>query len=675
MKLRHYIAYAAALAAISCGSEVHKTGQVIPLPQEVTVEKGSVDLTRVCVKYDVPDEMASSLEQSLRLTTLAERIDPAARVTATARIDEAVEAPEGYRLEITREGVRIAASTETGLFYGFQTLAQLIDSDPTVAAQTIADAPRFPYRGSHIDVSRNFFGMDFMKKHLRMMSALKLNRLHWHLTDGAGWRIEIDRYPRLTQFAAWRPQQTWQEWRDGGCRYCEQSPEAHGGYFSKEEVCEIVAYARQLHITVIPEIEFPGHSEEVTAAYPELSCSGKPYTSGDVCIGNEKTFEFYQNVLLEVMELFPSEYIHIGGDEAGKEAWRKCPKCQARMRREGLKDVDELQSYGIKRMERFLNAHGRRMLGWDEILDGGLAPDATVMSWRGEEGGRKAAAAGHHVVMTPGSHCYFDAYQADPTTEPQAFSGYLPLEKVYSYDPAPADMEGREWVLGVQANLWSEFIPTPSQAEYMLYPRLYALAEVAWTDPAKKDYNEFFGRAVAFNNRAAARGYNVFDPETKGGERPQSLAPVDHIAVGCPVTYGGKGWSEQYAAGGDAALTDGLRGSWSYATRWQGFLNCDLVATVDLGKVTPVSSVHADFLQWDSAWIWLPAHVEIALSTDGKEFRTVAAPGHDYPLHAARPEYHTFAWEGSDEARYVRLTARPAEYNGGWLFTDEIIVR
>ncbi len=455
MKIRHYIAYAAALAAISCGSGVHKTGQVIPLPQEVTAGKGSVDLTRLCVKYDVPEEMASSLDRSLRLTTLAERIDPEARATATARIDETIEAPEGYRIEVSREGVRIAASTETGLFYGFQTLAQLIDSDPTVAAQTIADAPRFPYRGSHIDVSRNFFGKDFMKKHLRMMAALKLNRLHWHLTDGAGWRIEIDRYPRLTEFAAWRPQQTWQEWREGGCRYCECSPEAHGGYFSKEEVREIVAYARQLHITVIPEIEFPGHSEEVTAAYPELSCSGKPYTGGDVCIGNEKTFEFYQNVLLEVMELFPSEYIHIGGDEAGKEAWRKCPKCQARMRREGLKDVDELQSYGIRRMERFLNAHGRRMLGWDEILDGGLAPGATVMSWRGEEGGRKAAAAGHHVVMTPGSHCYFDGYQADPTTEPQAFSGYLPLEKVYSYDPAPADMEGREWVLGVQANLWS----------------------------------------------------------------------------------------------------------------------------------------------------------------------------------------------------------------------------
>ncbi len=674
MKTLHYIAFVIALAATSCGSRVHKTGQVIPLPAEVTAEQGSIDLTQLRVAYDLPEPVASSLEKSLALTTLAERIDPAAPAVVTVSLDERIENPEGYRLEVSRKEVRIAAATETGLFYGFQTLAQLIDSDATVAAQKIVDAPRFAYRGSHIDVSRNFFGVDFMKKHLRMMAALKLNRLHWHLTDGAGWRIEIGRYPRLTEFAAWRPQQTWQEWREGGCRYCEMSPEAHGGYFSKADVREIVDYARQLHITVIPEIEFPGHSDEVTAAYPELSCTGRPYTCGDVCIGNEKTFEFYENVLLEVMELFPSEYIHIGGDEAGKEAWHKCPKCQARMRREGLKSIDELQSYGIKRMERFLNAHGRRMLGWDEILEGGLAPDATVMSWRGEEGGRKAAAAGHQVVMTPGSHCYFDGYQADPTTEPQAFSGYLTLEKVYSYDPAPAEMEGREWVLGVQANLWSEFIPTSSQAEYMLYPRLYALAEVAWTDPAKKNYDEFYPRAIAFNTRAAARGYNVFDPETKGGERPQSIAPVEHLAVGCPVTYGGTGWSEQYAAGGDGALTDGLCGSWSYSTRWQGFLNCDAIATVDLGKATPIRSVQADFLQWDSAWIWLPATVEIALSADGETFRTVATIGHDYPLHAVRPEYHTFAWEGTEEARYVRLTARAADYRG-WLFTDEIIVR
>ena len=344
-------------------------------------------------------------------------IDPAAR---------GIVSEEAYRLEIAPRGIAVSARTAAGAFYAVQTLLQLMDDGRAeeIACRTIEDAPRFAYRGFMIDVSRHFRSVEFVKRQIDAMALFKLNRLHMHLTDGAGWRIEIDRYPRLTEFAAWRPYEDWQSWWEGDRSYCEaDDPRARGGFYTKEEIREIVEYARLRHIEVIPEIEMPGHSEEVTAAYPELGCHGEPYRDGDLCPGNERTFEFLENVLLEVMELFPSEYIHIGGDEAGKSAWRDCAKCRERMRSEGLKDVDELQSYLIHRIERFLNAHGRRLLGWDEILDGGLAPGATVMSWRGTEGGLKAIRAGQQAVFVPGEFCYLDYTQDAPFTQPLSIGG------------------------------------------------------------------------------------------------------------------------------------------------------------------------------------------------------------------------------------------------------------
>ena len=514
-----------------------------------------------------------------------------------------------------------------------------------------------------------------------MMVVHKLNTLHWHLTEDQGWRIEIKRYPKLTEFGSKR-KGTMIEKQWGSC---DNVP--YGGYYTQDEIREVVAYAAARGITVVPEIDLPGHMLAALACYPELGCTGGPYeaeTGGGVledvlCPGKEKTFEFLENVLTEVMELFPSEYIHIGGDECPKTRWEKCPACQARIKALGLKDDDRhsaehyLQSYVTARIEKFLNEHGRRIIGWDEILEGELAPNATVMSWRGEEGGRTAAAAGHEVGMTPGGYCYFDGYQDDPTTEPQAMSGFLPLEKVYSYDPAPADMPGREYVLGVQANLWTEYIPTAEQAEYMLYPRLFALAEVAWCQPEGKDYGAFRERALRYTELARSRGYNTFDLAGETGERPESLEPAEHLAVGCPVTYATR-WNGGYPAAGERALTAGLRGSWSYKERWQGFLGCDVDVTVDLGEVKPISEVSADFTQWYSAWIWLPARVEIEVSDDGNDFRRIAVVENDYLETAERPEYRTFGWTGSEQARYVRYHAILNERVGGWLFTDEIII-
>ena len=673
-------------ALLLCGACEHSARENALLPEPVAVREypGSFKIhAPLSLWIDAPDSIARPLADYLRTTPIEcvreERKRHAAKNylhLLLSKGDSLPESPEGYVLAIRPAGITVRSHGEAGLFYGLQTLLQLhAQYGDRIPAQKITDWPRFAWRGLHLDVSRNFFDKEFVKKQLRMMASLKLNRLHWHLTDGAGWRLAVDAYPRLTEEAAWRVGKTWREWRSGGNRYARyDDPEAAGGYYTKEDVRDVLALADSLHITVVPEIEMPGHSEEVLAVYPELSCSGEPGTSGEFCLGNEQTYVFLERVFAEVLELFPSEFIHIGGDEASSRAWMACPKCLALMEREGLKTPAELQAYAVHRIGRFLEARGRRLVGWDEILDGGIPADAVVMSWRGEEGGRRAAAAGHDVVMTPGSHCYFDGYQDNPMTQPQAFSGYLPLSKVYSYDPAPEQMPARDRVLGVQANLWTEYIPTPEQAEYMLYPRAFALAEVAWSPVEKRDYEDFRSRALIYTERAHAAGYNAFDLESEEGERPQSLEPVEHLAVGCPVTCATP-WHKAYSADGAATLTDGRHGPWSYGERWLGFLDCDVDVTVDLGEVKPIREVAADFIQWYTAWVWLPARVEIEVSDDGETFRSLGVVENDYPQEEERPEFRTFAWKGSDEARYVRYHAVSNGRAGGWLFTDEIVIR
>ena len=406
---------------------------------------------------------------------------------------------EGYRLRIDGDGVQLDARTEAGLFYGKQTLLQLLTPEGLPYVD-ITDAPRFAYRGLHLDVSRHFFPKEEVMKIMNAMAYYKLNTLHLHLTDAAGWRIQIDKYPKLTSEAAYRTESDWRKWWDSSTdrKYLtEGTPGAYGGYYTKEDIRDILAYAKEKHINVIPEIEFPGHSEEVFIAYPELCCAGKPYTSSDFCIGNPKSFQFMEDVLTEVMELFPSEYIHVGGDEASKAAWKKCPKCQALMKREHLKDVNELQSYMIHHADSFLTSKGRKMIGWDEIMEGGLSPQATVMSWRGESAGFQTARMGQDVVMTPGNYLYFDFYQADPRKQPFAIGGYTPIRKVYSYNPLPADSltaEEAKHILGVQANTWTEYITTPEHLEYMMFPRALAVAEIGWTPQDKRDWQDFKSR-------------------------------------------------------------------------------------------------------------------------------------------------------------------------------------
>ena len=590
--------------------------------------------------------------------------------------------PESYTLSVTSQRIEIRATSGAGLFYGMQTLLQLMQPTSTgsysVPSVEIEDTPRFAYRGLMLDVSRHFSTKEFIKKQIDALAYYKINRLHLHLTDAAGWRLEIKKYPLLTDFAAWRTDLTWKKWWNGGRKYLRyDEPGASGGYYTQDDIREILAYARQHYITVIPEIEMPSHSEEVLAAYPQLSCSGEPYKNSDFCVGNEETFTFLENVLTEVMELFPSEYIHVGGDEAGKSAWKTCPKCQKRMKDEHLANVDELQSYLIHRIEKFLNNHGRRLLGWDEILQGGIAPNATVMSWRGEEGGIAAVTSGHHAIMTPGAYCYLDSYQDAPYSQPEAIGGYLPLKKVYAYDPVPASLtaEQAKLVYGVQGNLWVEYIPTPEHVEYMIYPRMLALAEVAWSAPERKSWPDFHTRALSAVADLQKKGYHPFDLSKEIGSRPESLQPVSHLALGKKVTYNSS-YSPHYPAQGNTALTDGIRGDWTYGDgSWQGFISDNrLDVTIDMEKETPIHSVTAAFMQVVGAEVFLPETVIISISDDGINF-TELQKQHFEVSKETPIRFTDISWQGEAKGRYVRYQAQAGSEFGGWIFTDEIIVK
>ena len=590
--------------------------------------------------------------------------------------------PESYTLSVTPQQILIRATSGAGLFYGLQTLLQLAQPSGagsySIASVEIEDTPRFAYRGLMLDVSRHFSTKEFIKKQIDALAYYKINRLHLHLTDAAGWRLEIKKYPLLTEFAAWRTDPTWKQWWNGGRKYVRfDAPGAYGGYYTQDDIREILEYARQHYITVIPEIEMPSHSEEVLAAYPQLSCSGEPYKNSDFCVGNEETFMFLENVLTEVMELFPSEYIHIGGDEAGKSAWKTCPKCQKRMKDEHLANVDELQSYLIHRIEKLLNNHGRHLLGWDEILQGGIAPNATVMSWRGEEGGIAAVTSGHRAIMTPGAYCYLDSYQDAPYSQPEAIGGYLPLKKVYSYNSVPASLtaEQAKLVYGVQGNLWVEYIPTPEHVEYMIYPRILALAETAWSAPERKSWPDFHTRALSAVADLQAKGYHPFDLKKEIGSRPESLQSVSHLALGKKVIYNSP-YSSHYPAQGNTALTDGIRGDWTYGDgSWQGFISDNrLDVTIDMEKETSIHSVTAAFMQVVGAEVFLPETVVISISDDGTHF-TELRKQHFEVSKETPIRFTDISWQGEAKGRYVRYQAQAGSEFGGWIFTDEIIVK
>ena len=431
---------------------------------------------------------------------------------------------EGYRLRVTKNNISILANTPAGVFYGIQSLLQMLPPDFfekqnhekewKIQNTVITDNPRFRYRGMHLDVGRHFFPPSFIKKYLDMMAMYKFNTFHWHLTEDQGWRIEIKKYPKLTQIGAWRDSTV--------VGHCCSPPlkydgKRYGGFYTQEQIRDIVKYATARHITIIPEIEMPGHSLAALAAYPELACTPGPFHVAtrwgvfqDIYCPKEKTFHFLEDVLTEVMALFPGKYIHIGGDEAPKTRWKESKICRHILKKEGLKNEEELQSWFIQRIEKFLNAHGKTMIGWDEILQGGLSPNATVMSWRGVKGGIAAAKQNHDAIMTPGAYCYFDHYQADPATQPLTIGGLTTLKKVYSYEPVPESLNKKEakHIIGTQGNVWTEYMPDGNRVEYMVLPRMAALAEVAWSPVDRKNWPDFQRRISNHFQRYKALGYN-----------------------------------------------------------------------------------------------------------------------------------------------------------------------
>lgn len=522
------------------------TPHIIPLPAEYEIGEGYFTVTpetQIVVSGENPelDTLATYLAEILSTITWEvpeirhSTIETGQTIQLKLDRKTGYENEEAYKLSVTPERIVITAPTPHGIFYGIQTLRQLLPpqieyEDPSLVPQNIKwtipvieiyDYPRFEYRGMHLDVCRHFFPVKFIKHYLDLMAMYKMNRFHWHLTDDQGWRIEIKQYPKLTKVGAWRDSTLIGPY--GTDRY---EHERYGGFYTQEEIREVVEYAADRYITVIPEIEMPGHASAALASYPWLGCNpDKGYhvqsTWGvfeEIYCPSERTFTFLENVLTEVMALFPSEYIHIGGDEAPKTAWENSKLAQEVIKREGLKNEHELQSYFVTRIEKFLNAHGRQIIGWDEILQGGLAPNATVMSWRGIEGGIKAARQGHDVIMTPTSYCYLDYYQADKETEPLAIGGFTPLPKVYSFEPIPEALDKKEaqHILGAQANIWTEYIRSGNKVEYMAYPRAVAMAEVNWSEKEDRNWEDFLKRLQSQFERWEIMGVNAAEHYREG---------------------------------------------------------------------------------------------------------------------------------------------------------------
>ncbi|WP_455584789.1 glycoside hydrolase family 20 protein [Bacteroides sp.] len=724
-KLNQMFLATTVLALASCSTKEEQVNyQVIPLPQEVVVNQEAPftlqETTRIL--YPEGNELlkrnAEFLSGYIKEATgkgLSVEVITSEGTPENAIIlglDKTIAQKEGYELKVTPKQITISGQTPNGVFYGIQTLRKSIPATTTAAkitlpAADIKDYPRFAYRGMHLDVGRHFFPVEFVKKYIDLLALHNINTFHWHLTEDQGWRIEIKKYPKLTEIGSQRSETVI------GHNSGKYDGTPHGGFYTQEQIKEVVAYAQERYITIIPEVDLPGHMLAALASYPELGCTGGPYevekTWGVfpdvICIGNEKAMVFLEDVLSEVIELFPSEYIHIGGDEAPRDRWKKCPKCQARIKSEKLKSdkkhtaEDRLQSYCMSRIEKFLNSKGRRIIGWDEILEGDVAPNATVMSWRGMEGGLEAAQLGHDVIMTPNTYVYFDYYQtADTKDEPDAIGGCLPLERVYSLEPVPATLneEEKKHIIGAQANLWTEYIPTTEQVEYMVLPRMAALAEVQWTLPEKKDYRDFthrLPRLLAFYDRDGLNyGKHVFnitsnitsdsekkaimielstiddapiyytldgtEPAANNGtkyEGPIAITQTsDFKAVAIRPNGNSKVISEQidfnkatcrpielknepapkYSYNGAVALVDGLKGTNSYASgRWLGFPGKDVEAIIDLGQPTEISKVSTEAVVDISAWIMGASGLTVAISEDGKDFREVASK--DYPAETA----------------------------------------
>jgi hexosaminidase len=641
---------------------------------------------------------------------------------------EPVMAPEGYILEVQKKRIEIKAAKPAGFFYATQTLRQLLpveiertqkqeNKDWQVPVVEITDYPEFKWRGFMLDVARHFFPKEDLFRIIDHLTLHKINTLHLHLVDDQGWRIEIKKYPKLTQVGAWRVDRESKPW---SARAKQEPGEkaTYGGFYTQEDIKELVAYAQQRFITIVPEIEMPAHSTSALAAYPQFSCCGTPVTvppgglwpnTNIYCAGNDSTFLFLQDVLSEVIDLFPSKYIHIGGDEAKKTEWEKCLKCKSRMKNEKLKDASELQGYFVKRMEDFIHSKGRVLIGWDEIGEGGLPSGAAVMSWKGMQGGIDAAKQGHDVVMAPHEYVYLDYYQGPKRKEPLAIGGYLPLKKVYSFDPIPKKLDAKDakHILGAQANLWTEFVPDLKHAEYMMFPRIAALAEAVWSRKEVRDWSDFSRRIQLFMNRYVQMGINYsqtgFDvsPQsdfdtvkkqlalslkselagleihyTTDGTEPNNLSsvysnpiPVDKTstvkaiafadgipsektmnllinmnkATAKPVKYLVP-HSEFYKGSGGYTLVDGVRGDTNHSGgEWQAWESTNMEVVVDLQQATEIHRISVGAFQNAGALIFFPKKVDFFVSPDGVRFTKVGEAVNDVDPLSGEPKLKDFA--------------------------------
>lgn len=712
---RLLILFAACEFAVYVHGEGTASYSVVPLPQEIKLSQDNpfrLD-DKVVVVYPesnpqlrrnaefLSEYIGQSVGFVLPVKAMAggEKVENAIVLALTPQISN----KEGYQLSVSSKGILIEGQTEKGVFYGIQTLRKSIpigigEKMALMPTGIVKDEPRFVYRGMHLDVARHFFTVEFVKKYIDLLALHNMNTFHWHLTDDQGWRIEIKKYPKLVEVGSVRNRTVIGYLGSG-----EYDNTSYGGYYTQEQIKEVVRYAEERYINIIPEVDLPGHMLAALAAYLELGCTGGPYEvcpdwgvfEDVLCIGNEKTMQFLEDVMTELIEIFPSKYIHIGGDEAPRIRWKECPKCQRRIIAEGLKAdekhsaEDRLQSYCMQRIEKFLNARGKQIIGWDEILEGDVAPNATVMSWRGSAGGIKAAKMGHNVVMAPNTHCYFDFYQTgDTENEPLSIGGCLTVEKVYSLEPTEAlTAEQAEHILGVQANLWTEYISSAAHAEYMVLPRMAALAEVQWTKPEKKDYGDFTKRIVNLLALYQRNGWNYakhlydikadFTPDIEKKAMTVTLSTIDNAPIyytldgkepsktsrrytvpvsidssadfratvirsdsknSCirktisfnkatllPVTLTQVQPAPDYTFGGAATLVDGMAGNDNFSTgAWLGFLGEDVTVLIDLKQQTEISRLSINAMTYMDAWIMGPVGLQVFISDDNEQFVNVA---------------------------------------------------
>ena len=740
------VAFFVADASFAQQKLVLKEAAVIPKPVQYELQKGKFELNNPTFLNAAPAISATTISLFKQAVfSFAHTVFTDQKSSAKNSIDLTIDSvlvpqKEGYQLSISQNEIKITGHDDAGVFYGTQTLLQLINHEKTgnysISNCKIKDYPRFGYRGMELDVSRHLFPVSAIKKWINVLAFYKINTFHWHLTDDQGWRIEIKKYPKLQSVSAYRNETLIGHKKEMPHRFDGQR---YGGFYSQEEVKDIVKFAAERHISIIPEIEMPGHGLAALAAYPALGCTGGPYQTAtfwgifdDVyCAGNEETFRFLEAVLDEIIPLFPSNYIHIGGDECPKTKWKTCPKCQKRIADEHLKDEQQLQTYFMARIEKYLKSKNKKIIGWDEILEGGLTPDATVMSWRGEEGGIAAAHLQHEVVMTPEKFVYLDYYQSLNPNEQTAAGGYTPLGKVYGYEPVPVALKPEEtkYIKGVQANVWSEYLTNGQKAEYMIFPRIFALAEIAWSSKADRNYAGFLNRlrlqkpmiqqlkinaaevfdeitdtvSVAENGVLVSLKSTMPNAEiryTTNGKIPDknSIAYQNPVSVSKSGTLKaalftngnltrrvfeqnfniskatGKKISLKnspqgnFNPGNNNVLVNGLSGSNRYNdNQWCGFAGEDLEAVIDLGSVQQISEIGTHILKYHWQKMWEPKLLVFETSADGVAFREVYRQ-QDFPANGINTVRAVFM---PVKARYIKIKAEnkgiipPGEYGAG----------